>query len=125
MSQTILVGSKPGFLLAIHSQSPLPPNNAVLEDQRCVEFSVPDLYTIAKKDNDHDAQQTIVCMNALNLKVYTHSRGLENLSTVIRGYWKRTSLVWVLVLRYKQRRTHILSSFLLILSSYMILIITA
>jgi hypothetical protein len=72
MSQTILVGSKPGFLLAIHSQSPLPPNNAVLEDQCCMEFSVPDLYTIAKKDNDHDAQQTIVCMNALNLKVYTH-----------------------------------------------------
>ena len=37
-----------------------------------MEFSVPDLYTIAKKDNDHDARQTIVCMNALVLRVYTH-----------------------------------------------------
>ncbi|KAJ7866290.1 hypothetical protein B0H13DRAFT_1898183 [Mycena leptocephala] len=40
--------------------------------QPTVEFSVLDLYSITKKDNDHDAWQAIVCMNALVLKVYTH-----------------------------------------------------
>ncbi|KAJ7829827.1 hypothetical protein B0H13DRAFT_1916241 [Mycena leptocephala] len=37
--------------------------------QPTVEFSVPDLYSIAKKDNDHDAWQAIVCMNALVLRL--------------------------------------------------------